>query len=280
MSNKQLYLESSLKISKLVTNKYSTSFSLGIMLVDKSIREHIYAIYGFVRLADEIVDTFHDKDQSKLLEEFKSETYLALSRGISMNPVLHSFQYSVNKFSIDRELIDTFLKSMEMDLKKIEYDKERYQEYILGSAEVVGLMCLKVFCQGDSKLYDRLKPYAMSLGSAFQKINFLRDLSNDMNELGRVYFPNVEFGKITDKQKRDIESEIKKEFDDALEGIKLLPTSSKYGVYTAYLYYLGLLKKIKNNNPENLLEQRIRISNFNKILLLLISYINIKLKRV
>ena len=270
---KQLFDNVSIKTSKLVTNSYSTSFSLGIKFLHKEFHDPIYSIYGFVRFADEIVDTFHDFNKKELLEEFKLETYRSISRGISLNPVLNSFQKVVNHYKIDHKLIDTFLRSMEMDLEKKEYDAEGYKDYILGSAEVVGLMCLRVFVKGDQKMYDDLTPYAMSLGSAFQKINFLRDLHADYLGMGRVYFPNVELTKLDSKTKAVLEDDIELDFNKGLEGIKLLPKNSSFGVYVAYIYYRKLFIKIKSLQPERILEERIRIPNSQKIVLFASSYV-------
>lgn len=270
---KQLFDNVSIKTSKLVTNSYSTSFSLGIKFLHKEFHDPIYSIYGFVRFADEIVDTFHDFNKKELLEEFKLETYRSISRGISLNPVLNSFQKVVNHYKIDHKLIDTFLRSMEMDLEKKEYDAEGYKDYILGSAEVVGLMCLRVFVKGNQKMYDNLTPYAMSLGSAFQKINFLRDLHADYLGMGRVYFPNVELTKLDSKTKAVLEDDIELDFNKGLEGIKLLPKNSSFGVYVAYIYYRKLFIKIKSLQPERILEERIRIPNSQKIVLFASSYV-------
>ena len=270
---KQLFDSVSIKTSKLVTNSYSTSFSLGIKFLHKEFQDPIYSIYGFVRFADEIVDTFHDYNKKELLEEFKVDTYRSISRGISLNPVLNSFQKVVNDYKIDHKLIDTFLRSMEMDLEKKEYDAEGYKDYILGSAEVVGLMCLRVFVNGDQKMYDELTPYAMSLGSAFQKINFLRDLHADYLGMGRVYFPNVELTKLDSKTKAALEDDIELDFNKGLEGIKLLPKNSRFGVYVAYIYYRKLFIKIKSLQPERILEERIRIPNSQKIVLFASSYV-------
>lgn len=269
---KQLFDDISVKSSKIITKKYSTSFSLGISLLDSTIQKHIYNIYGFVRLADEIVDTFHGYDQEKLLSEFREDTFKAIERGISLNPTLHAFQMSVNEYKIDLELIDCFLDSMEMDLDKQEHDFKTFKKYILGSAEVVGLMCLKVFCYGDQKMYEELKPNAMSLGSAFQKINFLRDLKQDFNDLGRSYFPEVDLANFDDHSKKMIEKDIEKDFQHAMIGIKKLPKSSRFGVYTAYVYYYKLFHKIVNTAPEKVMQKRIRIPNSQKLYLLLSTY--------
>lgn len=253
--------------SKLVTNKYSTSFSLGIRVFQKKYRAPICSIYGFVRFADEIVDTFHNHDKSQLLNRFRKDTYQAIEEKISLNPILHAFQDVVNTYKIDRHLIDAFLDSMEMDLYNKVYGQEALDTYIYGSAEVVGLMCLRVFCP-DPAEYDRLKPYACSLGSAFQKINFLRDLESDYKERGRTYFPGIDFKNFTDHDKKEIEADIQKEFDHAYEGIKQLPGGVRFGVYLAYVYYTSLFNKIKNISPEKIISSRVRISNKRKIFLL------------
>ncbi len=271
---KALFDQISDKTSSMVTRSYSTSFSLGILFLDRALHKHIYAVYGFVRFADEIVDTFHDYDKAYLLEDFKRQTYEAIDQGISLNPILNSFQETVNKFSIDRELIETFLQSMEMDLNPDrEYDQQTYENYILGSAEVVGLMCLKVFCYGDQSQYDALKYNAMKLGSAFQKINFLRDLKADYKELGRTYFPGVNLTKFNDLTKAEIEEDIEKDFKAGFEGIVQLPKKARFGVYVAYVYYYALFRKIKSTPSSVILNQRIRIPNRNKYGLLVSSYL-------
>lgn len=270
---KQLFDTVSLKTSKMVTNSYSTSFSLGIKFLDKKFHYPIYSIYGFVRFADEIVDSFHDYNKEELLAEFKADTYKAIEKGISLNPILNSFQKVVNDYKIDLYLIETFLKSMEMDLDKKEYDAEDYKNYILGSAEVVGLMCLKVFVSGDQKMYDQLTPYAMALGSAFQKINFLRDLHADYLGMGRVYFPNIELSQLNEETKAELEKDIEIDFNKGLEGIKMLPKNSRFGVYVAYIYYRKLLNKIQSLNHTRILEERISIPNSQKIALFASSYV-------
>ncbi|RYZ98705.1 MAG: phytoene/squalene synthase family protein, partial [Sphingobacteriaceae bacterium] len=237
-----LYDNTCFDCSKLITQNYSTSFSLGIKAFDKKFRNPIYAIYGFVRYADEIVDTFHDHDKEKLISDFKAQTFVAIKQKISLNPVLHAFQMVVNRYGIDHDLIEAFLISMEMDLHTRVYDEESYKAYIYGSAEVIGLMCLRVFCENDDKLYQALLPKACSLGSAFQKINFLRDVKADHEERGRIYFPGVNFDNFTEQDKKIIELDIKKDFDDGFEGIKLLPNGTKLGVYIAYIYYKTLFK--------------------------------------
>ena len=261
----ELYHNISRNASKHITRTYSTSFSLGIRLLDKSIHNAIYSIYGFVRLADEIVDTFHDFPKAEMLSEFKKDTYKAIDRKISVNPVLHSFQWAVNEYRIDMTLINQFLKSMEQDLKDIEYSNDAYQDYIVGSAEVVGLMCLKVFVNGDQKLYEELEESARRLGAAFQKVNFLRDVKADYEDLGRTYFPGVDLTSFTSEEKSKIEEDIQNDFLHALEGIKKLPSSSRLGVFVAYRYYLSLFKKIKNIPSERLMKERIRVKNYKKI---------------
>lgn len=274
---KKIFDELSYEISKSVTKKYSTSFSYGILALKPSIRPAIYAIYGFVRLADEIVDSFHAYDKKTLLARFTLETDRALAEGISLNPVLQSFQETVSKYRIDRKLIDQFLHSMEMDLDKVEYNKDLYEEYIFGSAEVVGLMCLQVFVEGDSEKFEALKPYAMKLGSAFQKVNFLRDLNDDFQQLGRTYFPSINMEVFDNCVKCRIEREIEIEFRQALEGIRLLPHSSRFGVYLAYKYYLSLFKKIKSTPAQKILCERVRIPNTQKISVMMRSYLRYKI---
>lgn len=265
----ELYRDTCLECSKVITQRYSTSFSLGIRAFDKKYRYPIYAIYGFVRYADEIVDTFHEFDKELLFKNFKADTYQAIAQKISLNPVLHSFQYAVNKYNIPHDLIEAFLHSMEMDIDKSKYDPEQYNEYIYGSAEVIGLMCLMIFCEGDHKVYENLTPYARSLGAAFQKINFLRDIKSDYYERGRVYFPNVEFAEFCESQKLIIEEDIQKDFDHGLEGIKKLPDGARLGVYIAYRYYLDLFKKIKNLPATEVAKKRIRVADGRKAYLFL-----------
>ena len=256
--------EVSHQCSRITTKRYSTSFSSAIKLLDKKIQAPIYDIYGFVRFADEIVDTFHEHDKADLLAKFKVETYEAISSKISLNPILNSFQITVNRYNIDHALIEAFFKSMEFDLGKTTYDTDGYAEYIYGSAEVVGLMCLYVFCNGDKKSYEQLKPSAQSLGAAFQKVNFLRDVKADYLQLNRVYFPGVDFNSFTSEMKSGIESDIEKDFEHAYTGILQLPLNSRFGVYLAYKYYLSLFKKIKALKPQRILEERIRIPNYMK----------------
>ncbi len=259
-----LYNSTCFECSKLITHKYSTSFSLGIRAFAKAYRLPIYSIYGFVRYADEIVDSFHGHDKQKLINDFKADTYKAIQEKISLNPVLHSFQSTVNRYHIPLTLIDAFLKSMEMDLDKNRYEQNQYEEYIYGSAEVIGLMCLLVFCDGDQKRFNELTPTARSLGSAFQKINFLRDIKSDYEERGRVYFPNVQFEHFNDEAKKLIEEDIQLDFEHAFSGIKNLPSGSRLGVYIAYTYYLELFKKIKQVSAEAIANQRIRVSDSKK----------------
>jgi phytoene/squalene synthetase len=275
---KSLFDRVSIKCSRLTTKSYSTSFSIGILCLDRVLRDPIYSIYGFVRLADEIVDSFHDFNKEELLARFKADTFLAIKEKISLNPILNSFQETVNKYNIDHNLINLFLRSMEMDLKRKEYNVNDFKEYILGSAEVVGLMCLKVFCQGDTNLYEKLAPTAMKLGSAFQKVNFLRDLNQDFYQLGRMYFPDLELNHFTEDNKKKIEENIHADFRDAYTGIQQLPSSSRFGVYVAYVYYLALFKKIKNTPSEKILKSRIRISSREKAGLLAYSYVRNQLR--
>ena len=270
---KSIFDTYSFDASKRVTKSYSTSFYAGIRCLDKKIQNDVHAIYGLVRFADEIVDTFHDFDKKTLLEEFKSATFEAIERKISLNPILNSFQATVNKYAIDQALIHQFFQSMEMDLAPVEYTKDSYEKYILGSAEVVGLMCLKIFVYGDEIEYQRLKPSAMKLGSAFQKINFLRDLKNDYNDLGRTYFPDLNTAKMSTEDKMRIEAEIDEEFKEAYQGIKQLPKSSRFGVYVSYVYYTSLLRRIKRKTTKDLLSERIRISSNTKVFLFAKSYI-------
>ncbi|MEO7175795.1 MAG: phytoene/squalene synthase family protein [Saprospiraceae bacterium] len=261
---KALFDKVSAQCSKNVTKEYSTSFSLGIYFLNKRFHEPIYGIYSFVRLADEIVDSFHDYNKFLLMERLRNDAEQAIDEKISLNPILNQFQKAVHKYKIEWDQIDTFIKSMEMDLMQTQYDNASYKNYILGSAEVVGLMCLKVFVQGDQALYEKLKPYAMSLGSAFQKVNFLRDLKADYTVLGRTYFPGVDFERFSQIDKLRIQDEIESEFNHALQGIKMLPTDSRGGVYLAYFYYKKLFMKIKATPAEKVMNARIRIPNLNK----------------
>lgn len=260
----QLFHTTSENCSRIVTENYSTSFSSAIRMLHKDLRTPIFNIYGFVRFADEIVDTFHAYDKKLLLEQFKSETYDAIQRGISLNPVLNSFQRTVNNYNIDISLIDAFFQSMEMDLDKKSYDKEGYSQYVYGSAEVVGLMCLYVFCEGQREKFEELKQPARALGAAFQKVNFLRDMKADYSGLSRVYFPGFDFNNFSPEDKRHIEEDIMKDFDAAYRGILGLPVKAKFGVYVAYKYYLSLFKKIKKMKPARVLQKRVRIPGYYK----------------
>jgi len=264
----QLFHEVSGECSKLTTKKYSTSFSSAIKLLHKDLQAPVYNIYGFVRFADEIVDTFHEHNKETLLDEFKKETYKAIERKISLNPILHSFQLTVHKYKIDRGLVDAFFKSMEYDLCKSRYDNAAYKDYVYGSAEVVGLMCLSVFCETDCKKCERLKPYAQSLGAAFQKVNFLRDVKSDYQQLERTYFPEVDFSNFTAGIKKSIEDEIMRDFAHAYIGITELPLKARFGVYVAYKYYLSLFKKIKRTDATKILARRIRIPNYSKAVII------------
>ena len=275
---KYLFDKVSLECSKNVTNSYSTSFSLATKMLSKNIRQDIYNIYGFVRLADEIVDTFHDFDKKILLDRFIDELDYSLKNKISTNPILNSFQFTVNKYKIDYELIDAFLTSMKMDLKKVKYSTEKeYKDYIYGSADVVGLMCLKVFVGGNKETYKRLKPSAMSLGSAFQKVNFLRDLNADYSLLNRTYFPNLDFNDFDDDAKMLIMNDIEEDFRKALKGIYELPNNSKFGVYAAYKYYKRLLTKLKKTSYLKIKNQRVRVPNYQKVDVLARSYVRYRL---
>jgi 15-cis-phytoene synthase len=263
-----LFHEVSQDCSRLTTEKYSTSFFSAIKLLHKDFRAPICNIYGFVRFADEIVDSFHEHPKADLLADFKKSTYEAIEKKISLNPILNSFQITVNEYQIDHHLIEAFLYSMELDLEKREYDKLGYEEYIYGSAEVVGLMCLHIFCAGHKEQYEDLKPYARSLGAAFQKVNFLRDLRADFEGLDRVYFPGCNFNNFSEKDKLEIERDIQKDFDHAFEGIQKLPIKARFGVYVAFKYYLSLFKKIKKIQPQKIMQQRIRIPDYGKFFIL------------
>lgn len=270
---KSLFDEVSIKCSRLTTKSYSTSFSLGIRFLAPDLRDPIYSIYGFVRFADEIVDSFHGYDKKKLLDEFKAETFKAIEDEISLNPILNSFQDAVRKYDIDHDCIHTFLRSMEMDLYKDTYREGEYETYILGSAEVVGLMCLSVFVRGDEAQYKALRPQAMKLGSAFQKINFLRDLHADYQDLGRTYFPGVDLNNFDMVARKAIEEDIEKDFAMGYEGIKKLPKNARFGVFVAYVYYYKLFKKIKNKPTQEILSKRVRLSDKRKYALFFSSYI-------
>lgn len=261
------------RCSKITTTSYSTSFSLGIKFLSKDLHQPIYSIYGFVRFADEIVDSFHGYNKEYLLEKFSSDTWEAIEQGISLNPILNSFQQVVNSYHIDHVLISTFLDSMRMDLSQIQYNNEKYDQYILGSAEVVGLMCLKVFVKGDQAKYNELKPYAMKLGSAFQKVNFLRDAREDIMQLGRNYFPDADLLNFTADEKRRIEADIDADFSQALVGIKKLDADARSGVYLAYYYYRKLFDRIRKADVKKVMTGRIRIPNGNKLFMAFNSYL-------
>lgn len=264
--------------SKVTTLAYSTSFSVGIKMLSAKFHVPVYAIYGFVRFADEIVDSFHDYPKADLLAKFREDTYLALEQGISLNPILNSFQHAVRKYGIETTLIDTFLQSMEMDLNMQDHSKASYDQYILGSAQVVGLMCLTVFTDGDRDAYEHLKPYAISLGAAFQKVNFLRDMCYDKMQLGRVYFPGLDFNTFTEEAKKSIQEDIEADFAHALIGIKQLPASARLGVYTSYIYYRKLFQKISRMSPASVVEKRVRIPDYQKMNLLAFCFIKNSLR--
>ena len=272
----ELFEKTSAVCSKATTNIYSTSFSLGIRMIAKDYRWAIYGIYGFVRLADEIVDTFDRSDKAELLEKFKVDTYEAIEKGISLNPILYTFQKVANQYKIGKDLIEPFFESMEADLHKKEYNKQSYNEYIYGSAEVVGLMCLKVFCDGDENQCNSLKAPARALGAAFQKVNFLRDIKSDVEDRGRIYFPTLDLRQFDELTKAEIIEDVKQDFREAYEGIKRLPISCRFGVYTSYRYYLRLLEKIERVNAKEILENRIRVANAEKMAVLAKSFFRFK----
>lgn len=275
-----LYTSTSFECSKIVTERYSTSFSQGIRAFDSKLRPPVYAIYGFVRYADEIVDTFHDYNKRKLINQFKSEIFEALETGISLNPILHAFQKVVHKYKIETCLINAFFASMEMDLEKKSYSSDLYNTYVYGSAEVIGLMCLRVFCAGDDSLYSRLLPEARRLGSAFQKINFLRDIKADFEERGRVYFPGVDFARFSESDKKEIETDIQKDFEEGLKGIRELPRAAKRGVFVAYLYYYELFRKIRSRPVDLLGKERVRVSDRRKLYLMARALLQDKLNTI
>ena len=275
---KELFDKISEECSKNVTKSYSTSFSLATKMLSSKIRQDIYNIYGFVRFADEIVDTFHSYNKKELFKRFVDDLNHSLKQKISLNPILNSFQKTVHKYNIDRDLINSFLKSMEQDLKKKKYESlQEYKEYIYGSADVVGLMCLKVFVSGRNDDYKKLKPYAMSLGSAFQKVNFLRDINDDYKKLNRVYFPGVDYGTFNDDVKNNIMIDIEKDFAKALKGIYMLPNNSKFGVYAAYKYYKRLLRKLERASYLQIKSERVRVPNYQKVDVLARSYVRYRL---
>lgn len=275
-----LYNSTSLSCSKIFTTEYSTSFSKAVSRLHPSIQDDIYAIYGFVRIADEIVDTFHDQPKREMLANFREQAYQSIDQKISTNPILNSFQLVVNRYNIPHELIESFLESMRMDLEQQEHNDESYKKYIYGSAEVVGLMCLKVFCNGNQQLYDELTHPARTLGEAFQKVNFLRDLKSDFEERGRIYFPSVDFTNFSEKEKRKIEDDIEADLQKSLEGIRKLPRKAKLGVYIAYVYFRALLLRIKRVKASNLMKERIRVSDPIKYFLMLKARIDVALRIV
>ena len=276
----QLYHSVCSSISKQITLSYSTSFSLGIKAMDKKYHEPIYCIYGFVRLADEIVDTFHEYPKEALFQQYKEQTWQAIREGISTNPVLHSFQAIVNKYHIDQELIEAFLHSMEMDLKQKTHTNQSISEYIYGSAKVVGMMCLRIFYANDDNQYNALKPAALKMGEAFQKVNFLRDIGNDFNDMGRTYFPDVDFNNFTQKDKEKIITSIRDDFEEAYKGVKLLHRDVQLGVYLAYNYYLELLRKIEQTKPEMLIHKRLSVAGKRKFTIAFNSWMRYKLNMV
>ena len=275
---KELFDKISEECSKNVTKSYSTSFSLATKMLSSNIRQDIYNIYGFVRFADEIVDTFHSYNKKELFSRFVDDLNYSLIEGISLNPILNSFQKTVNKYNIDKSLIDAFLKSMEQDLEKKKYKSlKEYKDYIYGSADVVGLMCLKVFVGGNNDDFNRLKPYAMSLGSAFQKVNFLRDLNDDYKKLNRIYFPGIDYKTFNEDAKNNIMIDIEKDFSKALKGIYMLPNNSKFGVYAAYKYYKRLLRKLDRASYMQIKSKRVRVPNYQKVDVLARSYVRYRL---
>jgi phytoene synthase len=280
MDQEALFTDTSLACAQLITRRYSTSFSLGIRTLDKALHRAIYAVYGFVRWADEIVDTFHSRDKVALLAEFERDTYAAVAAGFSLNPVLHAFQWAVNTYQIDHEFIDAFLRSMEMDLEDRNYRQELYEQYIYGSAEVVGLMCLRVFCQGQPALFEQLKAPARRLGAAFQKVNFLRDIRSDYEERGRVYFPGLRYEQFDDAAKRAVEVDIRADFEAAYEGIRLLPRPARRGVFLGYIYYLKLFHKLRKAPAQQVLAERVRLPDNTKLLLLAGSWLRYRLRVV
>jgi 15-cis-phytoene synthase len=276
----ETFNQASYDCSKAITIKYSTSFSSAIKLLHATIRTPIFNIYGFVRLADEIVDTFHQHDKNFLMQQCKQETFAAIDRGLSLNPILHAFQQTVNQYKIDLELIHAFFKSMESDLTMNAYDRQGYEEYIYGSAEVVGLMCLHVFCEGDKALYNKLTKPAQSLGAAFQKVNFLRDIKADYQDLSRMYFPGCNFHNFTNADKLQIEADIEKDFQQAYQGILQLPIKARFGVYVAFKYYYSLFRKIKSTAPAHILQKRIRIANYHKVYIVLRASVKNRLRLI
>ena len=280
MDHVKLFTDTSLACSKLITKRYSTSFSLGIRTLDECLHAPVYAVYGFVRWADEIVDTFHGHDRAALLADFQRQTAEALATGLSLNPVLHAFQAVVHEYGIDQEFIDAFLHSMALDLEDQNYHPGLYNEYIYGSAEVVGLMCLRIFCHGQPAMFEQLRDPARRLGAAFQKVNFLRDIRSDYEDRGRVYFPGVAYHRFDDGAKREIEADIRADFEAGYAGIQQLPRPARLGVYLAYVYYLKLFCKIRNLPATHILHQRVRVPTNTKLLLLLGSYFRFRLARL
>lgn len=280
MNHQQLFTDTSLACAQLITRRYSTSFSLGIRTLDKSLHAAIYGIYGFVRWADEIVDTFHERDKAALLAGFERDTYEAIAAGFSLNPVLHAFQWAVNSYQIEHEFIAAFLRSMEMDLEDQNYRQELYEKYIYGSAEVVGLMCLRVFCHQQPGMFERLREPARRLGAAFQKVNFLRDIRSDYEDRGRVYFPGLRYEQFDDAAKQAVENDIRTDFEVAYEGIRQLPPTSRLGVYLAYIYYLKLFQKLRQAPARQVLAERVRLPDNTKLLLLLGSWLRFRLRSV
>lgn len=265
--NIEMFHQVSGQCSRITTEKYSTSFASAIRLLHPELRQPIYNIYGFVRFADEIVDTFHDHNKKFLLQKFRNDTFDAIENGISLNPILNSFQQTINRYNIDLKLVDAFFGSMEMDLNTTCYSNTTYNEYIYGSAEVVGLMCLYVFCDGDRVTYEELAPAARSLGAAFQKVNFLRDVASDYNDLSRIYFPDVDFRNFSTEKKEEIEKDIASDFEKGYKGILSLPWKARFGVYVAFKYYLSLFRRIKRVHASRILRQRIRVPDFQKLLI-------------
>ena len=275
---KSIFDDVSNDCSKIVTKTYSTSFSLATKMLSKEIRQHIYNIYGFVRFADEIVDSFHEYNKEMLFKDFSSDLEKSLKNKIHLNPILNSFQATYHKFNIDKDLVDSFMSSMKKDLYKTKYiSNQEYEDYIYGSADVVGLMCLKVFVNGNAKKYEELKSFAMRLGSAFQKVNFLRDLKDDFEVLNRTYFPNTDLNQLDEESKIKIIGEIEEDFKEGLNGIKKLPIEAKFGVFMAYRYYSQLLKKLKKTPALDIKNTRIRVPNYKKIELLTRSYVKYQL---
>lgn len=278
---KSIFDSVSYDCSKIVTNSYSTSFSMASKMLSESIQQDIYNIYGFVRFADEIVDTFHEYNKEFLFQDFEKQMYEAIEHKISLNPILNAFQETVHKYNIQPELYEAFMQSMRLDLHKTEYlTDQEYKDYIYGSADVVGLMCLKVFVDGNEQKYNELKESAMRLGSAFQKVNFLRDLKADHEELNRTYFPNTDLNRLDEESKLKIIQEIEADFEKGLSGILKLPVEAKFGVYTAFIYYKKLLKKLKKTPSLEIKNTRVRVPNYQKVGLLAKSYVDYRLNLI